>query len=146
MGLIVAFDPGGTTGCAVFEHTTGRNFKVLLSTEYLWVDRFKIFNIIHQNRANIKAIVIEDFKLFEQLAKSQSNSNMPSSQVIGIITLSAVLCRLDCVVFQTPAQRLNVSVNPEDRSKLHRSKHAIDAYLHAKMYIYLNHRKQSNGK
>lgn len=146
MGLIISFDPGGTSGCAVIEHTTGRHFELVLSTEFPWIDRFKIFNLLFANRTRIKAIVVEEFRLFENknTLHSQINSEMPSSRVIGIIELAAKLSQLDCITFQTPSQRNNVSVLPEHRHLIKRSKHCIDAYLHARYHILTHYRKTNN--
>lgn len=148
MGLVVALDPGATTGCAVIEHITGKNFQLVMSLEYPWIDRFKIFNLLFANRARIKAIVVEEFRLFENknTLHSQINSEMPSARVIGIIELAATLCKLDCITFQTPSQRNNVSVLPEHRHLIKRSKHCIDAYLHGRYFLLTHYRKANDGK
>ncbi len=148
MALIISFDPGGTTGCAVIEHSSGRNFQLVMSLEYAWVDRCKIFNLLYANRTRIKAIVIEEFRLFENKTTlhSQINSEMPSARVIGIIELSATLCKLNCITFQTPAQRNNVSILPEHKPLIKRSKHCIDAYLHARYHILTHYRRQNDEK
>lgn len=147
MGLILAFDPGATSGICGIEHSNGRNFQLVLSLEYAWVDRFKIFNLIYLHRASIKQVVIEEFRLFENKTTlhSQINSEMPSSRIIGIIELSTALCKLHPPVFQSPAQRKNVSVLPEHRNLIKRSRHCIDSYLHARYYILTNYRK-NDGK
>lgn len=147
MALIIAFDPGACTGVAAIEHTNGRNFQLVMSLEYAWVDRFKVFNLIYLHRASIKAIVVEEFRLFENKTTlhSQINSEMPSARVIGIIELGVALCKLQPPVFQSPAQRKNVSVLPEHRQLIKRSRHCIDAYLHARYYTLTTYRK-TNGK
>jgi hypothetical protein len=148
MGLLIAFDPGATSGVCVGQHISGKSFKIVNSLEITWPDRFKIFNLLYANRTTITAIVIEEFRLFanKTTLNSQINSEMPSSRVIGIIELSAALCKLDCLHFQTPAQRKNVNVSPEHAPQLMRSRHTIDAYLHLKYFVLCNHRKLNNGK
>jgi hypothetical protein len=144
MGLILAFDPGKCTGLCCALHASGRDFKIVSSQEIQWDERFKIFNLFYINRTTITAIVIERYRLFSNALtlKSQIGSDIPSAQVIGIIELSAALCKLDCVYFQNPEDRKNVSVNPEHRSQLLRSRHAIDAYCHLKFHILTKARKQ----
>lgn len=144
MGLIIAFDPGLTSGVCIAQHTSGKQFKVVNSLEIAWNDRFKIFNLLYSNRTKITAIVIEEFRLFanKTTLNSQINSEMPSSRIIGIIELSAALCKLtSCITFQTPAERKNVSVLPEHVSHLVRSRHTIDAYLHLRYYVLTTYRK-----
>lgn len=147
MGLYYAFDPGLTSGFCSAIHTSGKDFKIVASMEIPWEARFKIFNLMYVNRANITGIIIEEFRLFSNkiTLNSQINSEMPSCRIIGIIELSAALCKLDCVYFQTPSQRLNVEVSPEHAKQLMRSRHAIDSYRHLKYFILTSARK-NNGK
>lgn len=155
MGLIAAFDPGGTTGIALIDHTAGRDFELVKSFELPWSNRFEIFNLIYVNRSKIKAIVIEKFQLFENqiTLHAQINSEMPSSQVIGIIELSAKISKLDCVYFQRPAdihyrdpktKRLEYTILIPDhfKGKLHKSQHCVDAFLHARFFVLTVARKQ----
>lgn len=144
MGLIIAFDPGATTGVAAIEHTNGRNFQLVMSLEYAWVDRFKIFNLIYLHRASIKQIVIERYRLFENKTTlhAQIGSEIPSARVIGLIELSAAICKLNCITFQDPSDRNSVSVLPEHRQLIKRSKHCIDAYKHARFYVLTKARKE----
>lgn len=143
MALIMSFDPGGTTGVAVAEHSTGRDFQLLHSLEFPWQHRFSVFNLIYLNRAKIKALVIEEFRLFENKTTlhGQINSEMPSARVIGIIELSAQICKLNCITFQKPSQRLNVTVLPQHKALIKRSRHCIDAYLHLRYFVLSNARK-----
>lgn len=144
MGLILAFDPGATTGVAAIEHTNGRNFQLVMSLEYAWIDRFKIFNLIYLHRASIKQIVIERYRLFENKTTlhAQIGSEIPSARVIGLIELSAAICKLNCITFQDPSDRNSVSVLPEHRQLIQRSKHCIDAYRHARFYVLTKARKE----
>lgn len=154
--LIIAIDPGGTTGIAIAEHSSGRDFQLIQSLEYAWNDRFKIFNLIYANRSRIKALVIETYRLFEnpETLKSQIGSEIPSARVIGIIELSAKVCKLDCIYFQDPGRRLEVSLLPEHKKLIghsmkyssKRSEHCLSAYLHLRYHILTEARKQRNGK
>ena len=153
--LILAFDPGKTSGVCCVSHLSGRAFTISASFEVQWQDRFKIFNLIYVNKASIKSIIIEEYRLFSNALtlKSQIGSDIPSAQVIGIIELSAAICKLEkCIVFQRPSDihytnpqtrklEYTVSIDPDHKKKLHSGQHCIDAFLHAKLYILSNHRK-----
>lgn len=149
--LIFACDPGGTSGFAAIQHSIGREFSLLTSIEYTWKDRFKLFNIIYQNKARLKALVIEDYVLFDNpiTLHAQIGSNIPSARVIGILELAAKLCKLDCVYFQTPQNKDQVSVLPEHKHLIGRSlkypkkysQHCIDAYCHARYHVLTQARK-----
>lgn len=152
MGWIIAGDPGGTSGYCVIDHHSGRDFELIRSFELPWKNRFEIFNLIYVNRSKIKAVVIEEFRLFanQRTLHAQIQSEMPSAQVIGIIELSAKLSKLDCVVFQKPADihyrensklRYTVTINENHKPLIHRSQHCVDAYLHAKVYVLTTARK-----
>lgn len=144
MGFILSFDPGATTGCTIAEHVHGTEFQVFQSLEYTWQDRFQIFNLIYTNRMSIKAIVIERYRLFADptTLRSQIGSEIPSARVIGIVELSAKVCKLDCIHFQDPNQRLQVGVLPEHKKLIKRSRHCIDSYLHLRYFILTIARKE----
>lgn len=158
MALIIGIDPGATTGLAIAEHTSGREFKLLQTLEYSWKDRFKIFNFIYVSRAVIKTIVVEEYRLFENkiTLNSQIGSEIPSARVIGIIELAAYLSNLNCIVFQKPSdihgrdpvtKRANytLSIVPEHKPFIQKSKHCLDAYFHVRFHILTVARK-ANGK
>jgi hypothetical protein len=160
MGLIISFDPGGCSGCCVAEHSNGRDFQLLQSLEYSWNDRFKIFNLIYSNKAKIKAIVIEEYRLFENkiTLHSQIGSEIPSARIIGIIELSAQLSKLNCIHYQKPSNihgrdpqtgkpNYSLSIIPEHKKLILPSKHCLDAYFHMRYYVLTTARKEKyNGK
>jgi hypothetical protein len=82
---ILGLDPGKTTGVAVCE------FKVLTKTEWptlvtvgqieLW---YGLDDILEKWKP--KGVAAESYKLYPFKAKSQAFSDMPSAQVIGVLT------------------------------------------------------------
>lgn len=153
--FIVAFDPGGTTGIALIDHDFGRDFELIKSFELPWKNRFEIFNLIYTNRLYIKAIVIEEFRLFanQKTLHAQIQSDIPSAQVIGIVELSARLAKLNSVVFQKPSDIhtkdpitkkpvYTIEIPPKFKPQIHRSLHCIDAFLHARFFVLTTARKQ----
>jgi len=143
MGLILAFDPGGTTGvCIIRRELDAKTFAIVEALEIKWKDRFDVFPLITGYTANqIEAIVIEEFRLFNNLAlmQSQINSDFPSVRIIGFIELTCSIMHItDRIHFQKPGLRLQTSISPEHKKQLH-SVHVVAAYLHAKYYV-LTHR------
>lgn len=153
--LIFVYDPGGTSGFAGIKHSTGRDFQLIASYEIPWNDRLKIFNVIYSNRARIKAIIVERFRLFSnpKTLHSQIGSEMPAPRIIQVVELSAALCKLDCLVWHEPGDQNNVSILPKHEKLIAHSlkyphqvsEHCKDAYRHGRYYILTTARKQ-NGK
>lgn len=142
--MIIAVDPGGTTGVAYGERIALAEFDLLGARELAWDDRFWLaaFILAHQDR--IDRIVVERFVLYNDpiRLRSQIGSNMPSSQVIGIVECAAHLAGLlDKVVYQGAADRLTIKRIPDKHKKLlPRSNHVEDAYRHLAYFFIINKR------
>lgn len=148
-GFIFAFDPGFTTGICIARHNTGKQFKVIKSADILWSNRFSIFHLITANAPMIKALVIEEFKLFDNplTLKSQINSTFPSVAVISIIELSAHLSYIPHIItMQSPGLihhkgQPTISIDDEHKQIIRGSKHRVDAFLHLKYWVLMNKNK-----
>lgn len=148
--MILAIDPGYTTGIALGENVcispNATTFDVTLARELLWEDRFN-FLTFFRNLPPLKAIVIEEFRLFKHRATDQINSEFPSVRVIGIVEAYAMqFGYLDKIIYQRPADihiggKAALSIPPEHKAMLAFSNHATDAYLHLRYYIK-THRKE----
>lgn len=142
--LVIAFDPGGTTGVCVLRRITPQQYILEQSFDVRWADRFTLHGLLWRYTSFIQAVVVEEFRLRNNTTtmKSQINSNFPSVHIIGILELSAHQCNLlDRWHFQAPALRNSVSVDREHYDKLNRTNHSVDAYLHAKYYL-ATHKKE----
>lgn len=83
VATIWAFDPGKHTGYAEMELDGTVRRKGIIHFD-------DIFDFIDSMpRANVVAIVFEDFRLFGHRATSQSGSILEASQVIGALRVSA---------------------------------------------------------
>lgn len=97
----------------------------------------------------IKALVIEEFKLFDNplTLKSQINSTFPSVAVISIIELSAHLSYIPHIItMQSPGLihhkgQPTISIDDEHKQIIRGSKHRVDAFLHLKYWVLMNKNK-----
>lgn len=142
--MIIAVDPGGTTGVTWGKIIVPGEFKLVGAKEVVWSDRFWLFWFIVRNQAKIKRIVVERFLLYNDplRLRSQIGSNMPSSQVIGIVEAAAnAVGLLDKVVYQGAADRLTMREIPKAaKAILGRSNHTEDAYRHLAYFVIINKR------
>lgn len=131
---IVAFDPGGTTGAAVGDITTRRQFELQCVTQFDWDDRFNIWEFLKEQRPD--QVVIEDFRLYKHKAQDQINSPFPAVRVIGIID---AFCHLmEIPVAMQPASAISrVKVLSPDQVQI-TTMHQSDAYKHLRCYVILN--------
>lgn len=131
--VIIAFDPGDTTGIAIMG-LDGAVYELLqLNFADLtdWIANFNKPYIVHH-------LVYERFIVFRQKAQTQVGSKMLVSQVIGMIKLLAA--RLNIKVteqgsdIKIPALKWTGIDMPSQHSKTHQ----WDAYLHAYYWLRKN--------
>lgn len=134
--LIIAFDPGHTTGVCLGRLTGARTFDVVDSLVIDWQDRHQtLADLFDTYQELLVAVVVESFRLFQHAAQSQINNEFPSVRFIGALEHALFNVKLShLLVFQQPSQRTNVTIK-EHITSLVRSPHARDAYLHLKYYI-----------
>lgn len=148
--MILAFDPGYTTGVVALGNWRPKpapefiDFDVIASFEIAWQDmEIATHAIITANAETLDALVYERFKLFhhEDAITAQIGSEMPSSQVIGVIKLSARLNSVhNRLVVQETWARKQARVKPQHMVDVHGSRHTFDAYCHAHYYARTNWR------
>ncbi len=134
--MILAFDPGATTGWCSFNDEGDTIEFGQLSLDEL-ADKVEEWVSDHDNAyITIHTVVYETFKLFRHKAKRQSGSDMPASQAIGII--KTLIRRLDSptVITQDPsiksiAQKWT-QMNPPAN---HSQSHWVDAFNHGAYYL-----------
>lgn len=146
MSLIVAIDPGKTTGFCVIgcpaDVMHPDIYDVFQASEVEWKNRFFFHAFFALHRIEIRAIVIERFKLFRnpKTMEAQINSEFPSVRVIGIVEAYAELFDLgNKIVFQEPNDRRSAQIPRIHWKALGTSDHVRDAYRHARYYV-LTHR------
>lgn len=103
MHVILAIDPGETTGCAscTAEGLLFSDLKVADIVDLLKLEQFVGWAMVGYPNC---VCVVESFNLFPHKARAQIGSNFPSAEVIGVMKYFAQ--RWDRrLVFQTPAQK-----------------------------------------
>lgn len=125
----LAFDPGETTGAAVFDQ----------NGEVMRLAQLKFDELVEflENYADAPIIVVvcEQFKLFKHKAKSFAGSRMETSQAEGVIRGFASRLGAEFVL-QAPdrkpiAQRWTQIFPPSD----HALSHQVDAFNHGAYYL-----------
>lgn len=150
MSLVVAIDPGKTTGFCVLSCPAGvidpNTYDVYQASEVEWSNRFffrTFFSLYHDS---IKAIVIERFKLFRnpKTMEAQINSEFPSVRIIGIVEAYAELFNLgNKIIFQEPNDRKSAQIPRIHHAALGHSDHVRDAYRHGRYWILMHRSKQA---
>lgn len=136
--LVVAFDPGGTTGVAVGIHSRSPDFSfsLLESSEVFWVDRYLVYDIIegYSKRDCTISVVAEDFKPAPHAIQALAQRHVLASEVLGMIDLA---CKRLEVQFsrQPPSVRKSVRILNEHKEVVGVSPHRQDAYQHLRYYI-----------
>lgn len=145
--VIIAFDPGGTTGVCVFTQVNYLlqmyQYAPVLSQELPWDQRRNAYSLLTTLAPRIDRIVIEDFNLYPDRAMDQARSKMPSPKMIERLLVYAELLELaDRVTMQGAALRLNVKIPASDYQRVPTSKHCRDAYMHARYYFIVESKRQ----
>lgn len=138
--MLIAIDPGATTGVAFGTNVRDRDFELLSTKLVLWEQRLEYFSTtLRDNAAVIAAIIIERFALSSSplLQRSQAGSEFPSVRVIGIIEAYAHLYGLHSkIVYQVPVNMASIRTIPAHHLKLvGASPHTQDAYKHLRYYV-----------
>lgn len=137
--IVIAFDPGGTTGYCVGEYHTEviGLFAVRESGAIGWSSVCsRIYELLSAWRPAV--IVTERFVLYKHKASDQIGSDFPSSQVIGIIKAYSSSLGLPAQIFQNASVangKPQVRILPEHEPLLQTSEHARDAYRHLRYWI-----------
>lgn len=153
--MIIAFDPGYTTGVAVIDNFRPLpapqlvEFDVIAAFDIPWQDRIgMVRDLLANNRDRIKAIVYEQYKLFPHAdaIRQQIGSEIPSARVIGVIEAEADRCGLfDRIVAQETWARKQIAIPVHHGRLLTGSRHRADAYGHAAYFARINWATLVNG-
>lgn len=127
--MFLAFDPGKTTGWALFDSTGSlmemgqASLEQLMSLCDAW------------EKLPITVVIYEDWVLFKHKARQQAGSRMESSQAIGIIKNLGRKLGAKIVVqgsdIKSTAEKLT-QVRPPSN---HAQSHQIDAFNHGAFYL-----------
>lgn len=134
--MIYAFDPGDTTGIAIFKETG----EVVRLDQLLLEDLIPWLETEAAKQPEISTVVIEDFVLFAKRAVKQSGSRMKASQAIGALKLFA--SQVGAEVEMQPSSILPIAQkwSQVKMPSNHGQSHQFAAYNHG--YYYLVTRRQ----
>lgn len=146
--LYISFDPGRTTGVCIasVNYFDGRvsDLSVVESASIPWDSRFQAIKS-YMSRHDYFYCVVENFRLYRTHAKSQINSEFPSSQVIGSIGYACWERNVN-IHFQMAGERKRVRVDEKyhealgglTRNKKPKSQHRWDAFQHLRLFAVTN--------
>ena len=140
-GLLLAIDPGKTTGWALFRDGVVANLGQVEG-----VDEFTLWlEDLIKEYGPINVIVVEAFVLFRGKAQQQIGSEFEVVQVIGICQSWALRNNVELVKqpsdILTVAQIWSKMKMPKDHSK----SHYVAAYNHAFHYLVTNNMRLPEG-
>lgn len=154
--IILAFDPGLTTGFCAIRYTARKgqyDFDVLLCQEIPWGERieavsriFDLFAPMDQPSHDIDRLVIEDFVLYAHKARDMVGHRFWSSEMIGVISTLAFQHKvLDRMVLQMASNRKGAKVLEEHTKFVGASPHKTDAYQHARYTLLVEVNSERTG-
>lgn len=142
MNVYLAFDPGGTTGFAVF-HEDG---SIMDWGQLTGIDKVVDF-LQDAARHNILLIIVEDYRVRgdRQGLKANVGSQLETVQIIGALKMFARQNRIQ-VVLQPPNIKAIASkwsgVEPKGA---HKNSHKVDAYNHGVYWLVKAGVRKING-
>lgn len=139
MALIgfVGIDPGKTTGWSWV--TVDTDIKQITADKGLRLGMDKTDELLDMMVQSEKkyTLICEDFTLFSRLALAQSGSNMPASQVIGMVK-SAVrrsAGRIELVMQSSKDNKQRAKASGREIPNNHKVSHDVAAYNHVFSYL-----------
>lgn len=120
--MIIAFDPGKTTGIAMLDSDYHIRTMITDSLTEIWL-------LLHEHNPSI--IIYESFVLYAHKASAQIGNDFPSAQVIGVLKLYAELNNV--VLYAQPAASAKQLISDQALQRLGSypiSTHARDAKRH----------------
>lgn len=128
--MYFGFDPGDTTGIAIFS-----NEGVLQASLQLKLDDLIEWVNVNSMPDEPNVVIIEEFVLFARRARQQAGSSMKASQAIGLLKGWASRHKAQLVMQKAAIKPIAIQWAQVDMPSQHSKTHHIDAYLH--VYYYL---------
>lgn len=128
---VLAIDPGKATGWAIFENCLPRDYGTCRGME-----EFQDWLVELKPKPDV--IVVENFKLFKWKAMQQSGSDMPASQVLGMVKMYAKSNNIPVVEQSSQILPIAQIWSKMKMPSNHDNSHHISAYNHAVYYLVSN--------
>lgn len=138
--ILMAFDPGLTTGCAVYEVDPYGDMVLLETCEYGWSSRMMMTEEL-LGRFQPKIVVIETYRLFAEKAAGQIGSTIAAVEIKGMIIMAYYITygrynngEVPIIVLQNPGEENGVAIRRQDMRMMQGvSEHRKDAYKHGRL-------------
>lgn len=137
MSIIVAFDPGDTTGYVIQEIARPNNILAVGQAKFEGVVDF-LSELEAAPDREVKAIVYEDYRLFASKATQQINSRFEAVQVIGLIRGFAIRNGIPFIRQSTDNRDRGYAWAQITKAGNHSQSHSRDAMAHAAFYLIKN--------
>lgn len=131
MSDILAFDPGDTTGVAIFSDQGELKQMTQLKLQDL-------IDFLGGYEFPVSLVIVEDFRLFKRKAMQQVGSTMPAPQVIGAIKTFASMKGVEVVLQPANIKPLALKWSGIIMPGNHADSHQWDAYLHGYYWLVSN--------
>lgn len=127
--LYLAFDPGDTTGWAIWDQDGDFLYMGQIAMEDLpfWWER----NIT----VAVRVVIVEEYILFGKRAKQQTGSRMKASQAIGMIKAMASRGSAQVIEQKSNIKPIAIRMSQISMPGNHSESHQYDAYLHGYYYL-----------
>jgi hypothetical protein len=123
--MIYSFDPGLTTGYAIFEN----NGKALELGDIKIGDLFKFLENM-DNPDEVGTVVVEDYRIFQNKANAHILKKLTPPKIIGALEYWAYLRGYEFIL-QTPSTKeMGYRYADMAKAKEHSFSHSLDAYAH----------------
>lgn len=142
--MITAWDPGDTTGWAVWDEE-GNLLKMgmcaLEDIPDVWDDLLTQFD--DEGANPMRTVIVEDFVLFGKRAQSQTGSRMKASQGIGSLRTLARQERAEFILQPASVKSIAIKWSGITMPSDHDKTHEWDAFLHGYHWLVKQKRIQT---
>lgn len=131
MGYTVAFDPGDTTGIAVWN----ADYQLEGMHQIPWDEIVEWWQEFLSDKT-VDDVIIEEFVLFKSRALSQAGSKMKTSQAIGTIKTMAKLNDSPVTMQRSDILPAGIKMSGIKMPSAHSQSHQFCAYVHGFVFLH----------
>lgn len=131
---ITAWDPGDTTGVAVWND----EYDLLEMKQIRMEETASFWKYIEERHGPIRICIVEDFVLFGARAAQQKGSRMKASQGIGSLRTLSQLSHADFYLQPASVKKTAMKQARITLPSKHEDTHEYDAYLHGYHWMVKN--------
>lgn len=137
--MILSIDPGINIGMVLGTDIDliTPDFSIARAGVIMYPNRAQLKPILARYRAQLTAIVLEDFKLFPHKAVDQIGSRFETVKVIERVTVYCEELGLDHLITMQPSSaQQRVKVPDDVPAQLGYNRHLLSAYKHLRYYLF----------